>query len=107
MTQPKQGIWISTPDTVHNSYGLQIYLPNDPETVAKFEALCHERLISNQETAQFLGTFFQGGQHENDWKYFEFLCKGPDTSAEDQNKILEICQKIADQLNLELEIDLT
>jgi len=106
MTQPKQGIWISTPDTVHNSYGLQIYLPDDPETVAKFEALCRERLLNDPEINQFLGTFFQGGQREKDWKYFEFLRKGPDTSTKDQDKIIELCQEIADLLDLELGIDL-
>ncbi|MFC1598876.1 hypothetical protein ACFL2U_02640 [Patescibacteria group bacterium] len=105
MAQPKPGIWISTPDTVHNSYGLQIY-STDTELVARFEALCRERLINNRETEQFLGSFFQGGHNETTWKYFEFLRKGPDTSSEDQDKIMEICQKIADLLNLDLEIDL-
>jgi hypothetical protein len=107
MAEPKPGLWISTPDGVHNSYGIQIYFPNQPEMVARFEALCRERLMNNRETEQFLGTFFQGGHHEPTWKYFEFLRKGPDTSAEDQDKILEICLEIAHLLNLDLEIDLS
>lgn len=102
MTKIPEGIFLKTPDGVHNTFGIEIYMPSNPEKVAEFEAICKTKLWNNPEVKDFLGTFFQGNSDKEGWKYFEFLKTHPGTSTENQDRILAICKEIADELGMEL-----
>ncbi|MCX6744366.1 MAG: hypothetical protein NTX82_02485 [Candidatus Parcubacteria bacterium] len=98
------GIWIRTPVPDHMTYGLEIYLPGCPEKVSKFEELCLTTFMRTFGRQSQLGTFFQGGQTDKNWKYFEFLSAGPGCSREIQDMIFNLALDIAEQLGLELDI---
>jgi len=96
----KTCIWISLPDTIHNNFGIQIFSYDNPEIVEKFRKLCYELLMAG-EVSKKLSTFHQG-ETEGEWHYFEFL-RGS-KSKEVQDLALELGERIATELGLELEI---
>ena len=106
MPKPVNGVWMCTPDSIHNTYGIQIFNDEDPAIVEKFERLCLDRFMHDKVNQVSFGTFFQGGHGTENWRYFEFLRTNPDTSVGLQYLILSLCEEIATELGLELEIDL-
>ncbi len=103
MTTPT-GMWITTPDPIHRTFGFEIFLPDDPDKVEEFRKLCCQLLINDKVVSKRLLTFYQGGHFEPRWKYFEFLRTCPGCSNELQNLILDLGLKIAERLGLELDI---
>lgn len=97
-------IWISTPDKVHNNYGLKI-LSKDANLLERFMRLCHKHFFSESVYASktfkdFFKPFLQSDTLN--FKYIEFFAS---RHLKVQKMILEVSFKIAEELELELGID--
>ena len=97
-------IWISTPDKVHNNYGLKI-LSKDANLLKRFIGLCYEHFFSESVYAsKTFKDFFQPFLQSDtpNFKYIEFFAS---RHLKVQKMILEVSLEIAEKLGLELGID--
>jgi len=97
ITLKKPLIWISSPDGIHNNYGLQIYT-EDVSLIERFRKLCYD-LFFGSENKWTYQAFWQGNQE--DWVYVEFWNSYLPAV---ESKILNHSITIADALGLTLDI---
>lgn len=95
----KNSIILCTPNTIHNTYGFQIYLGADLSQ--KEEMFRQARCFSwPKEQSYYSYQLFQQGETEN-WIYMEYL---REPTPEFQEWLLNIVQYFSEKYNLEIEI---
>ena len=94
----KDQIYIQTPDGIHDTYGICIFLRNkNKETILLFKTMVIK--MFNQLKWNW---FLQGGSkpEENEWCYFELW-----NLKVDQDELLNIGLGLSQHFNLPLEIE--